>query len=354
MSSAKKSAESGEAEVKKDKGVLYLGIDLGTSRTSVTASNGVRETVSSYVGYPKDVVSRKLLQKDVLYGDEAVEKRLSLDFYRPLAHGVIRDDDGGKSLKAAGDLLKEIIRRAKPRRDELVYAVIGAPAQASITNKSAILDAAREAVDSVMLCSEPFSVAYGMDMLDDVLVIDIGAGTTDLCRMHGTMPEDADQITLNFAGDYIDNRLSELLKESCPGAQFTVQMIKRLKERYSSVLPTMEQVKVQLPVKGKPTEFDITAQMREACMAIVPPIVESLGELIASFDPEFQDRLKDRVLLAGGGSMIDGLDTAIENDMQERLGGGKVIRIEEPIYGGANGALKIAHDMPEEYWEQLK
>jgi hypothetical protein len=24
------------------------------------------------------------------------------------------------------------------------------------------------------------------------------------------------------------------------------------------------------------------------------------------------------------------------------------------MYGGSNGALKIAHDMPAEYWEQLK
>jgi rod shape-determining protein MreB len=31
-------------------------------------------------------------------------------------------------------------------------------------------------------------------ILDDVLVIDIGAGTADLCRMHGTMPEGSDQI----------------------------------------------------------------------------------------------------------------------------------------------------------------
>ena len=347
-------AKSGAEPAKKDHGVLYMGIDLGTSRTSVSSSNGVRETVASYVGYPKDVVSRKLLQKDVLFGDEAVDKRLSLDFYRPLEHGVIRADDGGKSLRAASDLLKEIIRRARPRKDELVYAVIGAPAQASIKNKGAILDAARETVDSVMLCSEPFSVAYGMDMLDDVLVIDIGAGTTDLCRMHGTMPEDADQITLNFAGDYIDNKLAELITASCPGAQFSIQMIKKLKERYSSVLDTMEPVKVMLPVKGKPTEFDITKQMREACWSIVPPLVDALGELIASFDPEFQDRLKGRVLLAGGGSMIDGLDTAIEKDMAKRLGGGEVSRIEEPIYGGANGALKIAHDMPAEYWEKLK
>jgi rod shape-determining protein MreB len=332
-----------------------MGIDLGTSRTSVTASNGVRETVASYVGYPKDHVARKLLQKDVLFGEEAAAKRLSLKFYRPLADGVIKDDaDAEDNLRAAKDLLAEIIRRAKPRKDELIYAVIGAPAQAQINNKEAIVKAARESVDSVMLCSEPFAVAYGLDMLDDVLVIDIGAGTVDLCRMHGTMPEDTDQITLTTAGDYVDEQLAKHLKESCPGASFSVHMIKDIKERHSSVADQMEAVLVNLPVKGKPTEFDITEQVRMACRSIVPPIVDGLGELIASFDPEFQDRLKDRVLLAGGGSQIKGLDTAIEREMHERLGGGKVLRIEEPMYGGANGALKIAHDMPQDYWEKLK
>jgi len=336
-----------------------LGIDLGTSRTSVTASNGVRETVASYVGYPKDVVSRKLLKKDVLFGDEAVEKRLSLNFFRPLQHGVIKSSDANDkdyqdNLKAAKDLISEIIRRAKPRKDELVYAVIGAPAQASINNKSAILDAAKATVDSVMLCSEPFSVAYGLDMLDDVLVIDIGAGTTDLCRMHGTMPEDADQITVNFAGDWVDNKFSELLLEAYPEAQFTVQMVKKIKERYASVAEEMEPAIVNLPVNGKPTEFNVTKQLREACLGIVPPFVESLSKLISTFDPEFQDKLKNRVLLAGGGSQIKGLDGAIEREMHRVLGGGKVVRIEEPVYGGANGALKIAHDMPEEYWEKLR
>jgi rod shape-determining protein MreB len=345
--------------VKKEEGVLYLGIDLGTSRTSVTSSNGVRETVASYVGYPKDVVSRKLLKKDVLFGDEAVEKRLSLNFFRPLQHGVIKSNEGNDkaykdNLKAAQDLIGEIIRRAKPRKDELVYAVIGAPAQASINNKSAILDAAKEWVDSVMLCSEPFSVAYGLDMLDDVLVIDIGAGTTDLCRMHGTMPEDSDQITNTYAGDYVDNKFSEFLMEMAPDAQFTIQMVKKMKERFASVADEMEPALVNLPVNGKPTEFNVTQPLRQACQSIVAPIVEGLGQLIATFDPEFQDKLKGRVLLAGGGSCIKGLDTAVEREMHRTLGGGKVVRIEEPVYGGANGALKIAHDMPAEYWEKLK
>lgn len=339
----------------KPQGVLYLGIDLGTSRTSVSASNGVRETVASYVGYPKDVVSRKLLQKDVLFGDEALEKRLSLDFFRPLGHGVIKSGENSeKNLKAAADLIGEIIRRARPRADELVYAVIGAPAQAQIHSKKAILDAARQHVHSAMICSEPFSVAYGLDMLDDTLVIDIGAGTTDFCRMHGTMPEDADQVTNTFAGDHVDETLAKLLREKHPEAQFTIQMIKQIKEKHSSVSDQMLPVVVNLPVKGKPTPFDITNEIRTACRSIVAPMVDALTELIGNFDPEFQDRLKNRVLLGGGGSMIKGLDVELERQMHERLGSGKVIRVEEPIYGGANGALKIAHDMPAEFWEQLR
>jgi len=347
-------------EPKKDHGVLYIGMDLGTSRTSVSASNGIRETVYSMVGYPKDVVSKKLLKRDVLFGKEALEKRLSLKLFKPLEKGVLKcssdgmTDDARLNLKAAQDLIGEAIRLAKPRKDELVYCVIGAPAEASIKNKEAIIEAARAHVDSVMLCSEPFSVAYGLDWLEDVLVIDIGAGTTDLCRMHGTMPEDQDQVMFDIAGDAIDAELARLIERNCKGAQFSIHMIKEIKERYGFVGEAAERVIIDLPVDGKPTSFDLTDMMRQACSVLIDPIIQGITKLIATFDPEFQIRLKNRVLLAGGGSMIKGLDTAIERAMRERLGGGKVIRIEEPIYGGANGALKIAHDMPEEFWEKLK
>jgi len=350
-----------DAAVKKDHGVLYIGMDLGTSRTSVSASNGVRETVYSMVGYPKDVVSRKLLKKDVLFGKEALEKRLSLKMYKPLEKGVLKYSGDGSmteemklNLKAAQDLIGEAIRMARPRKDELIYCVIGAPAEASMKNKEAIIEAARAHVDSVMLCSEPFSVAYGLDWLEDVLVIDIGAGTTDLCRMHGTMPEDADQVMYEIAGDAVDAELKRLILQTCTGAQVSDLMVKEIKERYSFVGDTSERVVVELPVSGKPTSFDITDQMRKACAVLIDPILEGIYRLISTFDPEFQVRLKNRVLLAGGGSMIRGLDTAIERAMKDRLGGGRVIRIEEPIYGGSNGALKIAHDMPEEFWEKLK
>jgi len=345
----------------KDHGVLYIGMDLGTSRTSVSASNGLRETVYSVVGYPKDLVSKKLLKKDVLFGTEAIEKRLSLKMYKPLEKGVLKytgdaehDAEAKENLKAAQDLIGEAIRVAQPRKDELVYCVIGCPAEASFKNREAIIEAARSHVDSVMLCSEPFAVAYGLDWLEDVLVIDIGAGTTDLCRMHGTMPEEADQVTFDVAGDSVDAELDRLIEQHCPGAQRTVQMVKEIKERYGFVGDASERANVELPVNGKPSMFDLTDVIQQACSVLIDPIVAGIQELVATFDPEFQQKLKNRVLLAGGGSLLKGLDSAIEVAMKERLGGGKVIRIEEPIYGGANGALKIAHDMPADYWEQLK
>ncbi len=345
-----------------EQAIVYIGMDLGTSRTAIAASNGVRESFPSLVGYPKDVVSRKLLGKDVLFGKDVIAKRLSLDVYRPLEAGVIKGSDGAAdvgaeeantNMKAARQLVKNAILAANAPADSLVYCVIGAPAEASINNRHAILEAAKEVIDSVIICSEPFSVAYGMNVLTDALVIDIGAGTTDLCRMHGTMPEEEDQQTLDHGGDVIDENLSKLIKKNHPEVSFSHQMIVDAKERFSTVRPTAEPIIVNWPVNGKPTDIDITDEMKEACFTIVPPIVEALGKLVASFDPEFQEILRNNVLLGGGGSQIRGLAEAISTYMDEHLGGGNVTQVEEPIFGGANGALLISKDMPAEYWEQL-
>jgi len=40
--------------------------------------------------------------------------------------------------------------------------------------------------------------------------------------------------------------------------------------------------------------------------------------------------------------------------MKETLGYGRVKRIHEPVFAGANGALILCKDMPEKYWVELK
>ncbi len=342
----------------KDEGKLYVGMDLGTSRTAVAASNGVREFVATAIGYPKDVVAEKLLQgRKAVFGEEAISKRTSLRFYQPLAHGVIKSDGldkeaAAENLAAAKDIVRHALELARPRKGELTYAVIGAPAVASQKNKRLIVDAVKDLVDSVLICSEPFSVAYGVDKLDETLVIDIGAGTTDLCRMHGTLPEAEDQITLTFAGDYVDQQLHDRMKKSCPEASFNLFMVKEIKERHATIDPPAEPIVVTLPVKGRQKEFEITKDVQAACLSIVKPMVDAMVDLIGSFEPDLQHKLRNNVLVGGGGSQIRGLDRALERAMAD-LGGGRVMLTQEPLYAGCNGALKIAQDMPDHLWEKL-
>ncbi|WP_086489606.1 rod shape-determining protein [Thioflexithrix psekupsensis] len=168
---------------------FHVGIDLGTSRTSITTSTGKRFTSRTCVGYPKDVIAQKRFNKPYLLGDEALENRLALDLIWPLSQGVISDNP--KALEATHLVLKHVIETVLPeyRKGDLIYAAIGVPAQASINNKKAIIEASKNIVNKVLIVSEPFSVAYSIDRFDECLIVDIGAGTTDLCRMHGAMPK---------------------------------------------------------------------------------------------------------------------------------------------------------------------
>ncbi len=335
---------------------VYLGIDLGTSRSSITSSNGVRETVWSYVGYPKDHVAKKKFGgRDVIYGKEAVDNRLALHLHRPLEGGSIKvagNKDTEEAKHALKDLLEYVVSLAKVPAGDTIYAVIGAPAEASIEGKSTILEAANGCTDSVIICSEPFAVAYGLDFLDDTLVIDLGAGTTDLCRVHGTMPGPEDQRTHEVAGDAVDRKLADLIKEKFPEAQFSINMVRGFKEQHSSVSRNMDKVLVTMPVAGKPQEFDITELVYEACNSIVAPTVGALQDLIATYDPEFQAKMRNHILLGGGGSQLGRLGAAIEEALKD-YGGGTVKTVEEPQYAGSNGAHKIALDMPEEYWREF-
>ncbi|HLY10021.1 MAG TPA: rod shape-determining protein, partial [Planctomycetota bacterium] len=327
------------------------------------ATNGTREIVQSIVGWPKDPVARKMLGKDIVFGDDVIRHRLALETVRPFEKGAlkyignveagIQEGKLARYKEAAKELVRHVIQTCRPPRGTLVYGVIGSPARASILNKQALMDACKGTFEAVMIVSEPFAVAYGMNVLEDALVVDIGAGTTDLCRMHGAIPTEEDQITTSKAGDHIDEEAAARIRRKHPGAQFSINMVRDAKERFSFVNDVNDKAIVTWPdAHGKPTAFDITAELKDACKTIVPEIVEGLHQLVSSFDAEFQRRMLQNVVLAGGGSQLRGLDRLIEEDLQ-KYGGGRVTKVHEPDFAGANGALKLATDMPEDYWKQL-
>jgi rod shape-determining protein MreB len=331
---------------------LYLGIDLGTSRSSVSASNGQRHVLDSFVGWPVDMVARKVVKKPVLFGSEALENRPMLDLHRPLERGLIKEGSA-KDEEAVRALLGHLISLAEPKEGQKVFAVVGVPAEALRVSKQHLRNAVKGVADSLMIVSEPFAVAYGLDALLHTMIIDIGAGTTDFCVMNGRYPTDEDQRTLTNAGDSVDDQLAAMLRARLPEAQFSIHMVRVWKETRSFVGEPPAAIEISVPVKGKPTAVDITAEMRRACESMLPPIVETMLDLVARVEPEYQEKVRNNVILAGGGSQIPGLAAALETALDE-LGGGRVRTVEDPIFAGSNGSLAIAADAPDSDWEKLQ
>ncbi len=337
---------------KKKRDILHIGIDLGTSRSAVSAGNGKREWVESYVAWPKDFVARKMLKRDVLFGQDAIENRLSVELVRPLEHGVIRDGTD-RDEEAVRALIDHLIAEVRTDEKQQIHAAVGVPAEALKVNKQAIREAVKEHADALMVVSEPFAVAYGLDTLNGALVIDIGAGTVDFCVMHGTMPAEEDQRSLMTGGDHIDRQLRERLREKHPKATFSETAVRAFKEAQGFVKQNgRKSVKVDVPVGGKVTTLTITDEVRHACESILPAITETAIDLIARYEPEFQEQLRRNIYLAGGGSQLDGMVDAVESALSE-YGSCKVKAVDDPLFAGADGALALAQDMPEEYWEDM-
>jgi rod shape-determining protein MreB len=291
------------------RGVLHVGIDLGTSRSAVSASNSERHLIDSYVGWPVDLVARKILKKQVLIGREALDKRSMLDLRRPLERGVLKEG-AEKDTAAVHELLQHLITLAGVPVDGAerpnVRAVIGVPARALRVNKEHLRQAMQSIANSLMIVSEPFAVAYGTEALLHTMIIDMGAGTTDFCVMNGRYPTEEDQRTLDTAGDTIDARLTTLVQERHPEAQFSTHMVRTWKEQSGFVGQPRDRVIVTVPVAGKPTQLDITEEMRSACEGLVPPVAETMLDLLARVEPEFQERVRHNIILAGGTSLLRG------------------------------------------------
>lgn len=330
---------------------LLVGIDLGTCRTAVMTDSGAKLIARSVVGYPKDIISEKVVGKEPLFGSEAVKQRNFLDLCYPLADGVIREASE-RDYQAATQLLGHVVDLAKAGGSHEVCGIIGVPARASIMNKELLLSIATGYMTKALVVSEPFMVAYQLGKLSNCIVIDIGAGTVDICCMKGTVPVADDQVTFLKGGDFIDERLALAIARRYPGVQMTEAVACAIKEEHAFVGEPSGKVEVTLREEGKPATFEVTEDIRSVCESIVPDICEHLETLITKFDPEDQETALKNIILAGGGSRIKGLAAMIAEQMHD-YGEVKVTQVDDPDYVGCAGALKLATEIPVEMWGQI-
>lgn len=357
MASEKKSNKAESKEKPKEKTEehtvekIYIGVDFGTSKIAITTSNGKSIMEQNVVGYPKDAISSKFLKKEVLYGSDALKHRVALNIHRPIECGVLKSNK--EDIAAAKGLLEYCIDSLNLPEGAEKYAILGVPAKASVLSKKILTEITKDFFSGVMVASDPFCVAYELGLLENVMIVDIGAGTTDLCRVRGTLPEPEDMTSFGKAGDYIDDALIKSITSDYTSAMVTKEMAKRWKEEFGFVGIPSKDCEVDVPVDSSTIKLSIVQEMKDACESIVPSIIEGITSLIATYDPDFRDELRANIIVSGGGSQIKNIEEYIEDELSI-VGGGKVSVIkEDPFTAGSKGALKLAMDMPDDYWKKL-
>ena len=109
---------------------------------------------------------------------------------------------------------------------------------------------------------------------------------------------------------------------------------------------------VDLSVEGKKQHVDIGDLIRISCNDLVPHLVEGLKKIVAGADPEYQSALRNNIILAGGGSLIEGLAERVAREIAD-IGDVNVWCVENPLEKVAEGALMLASEMPDDQYTSI-
>lgn len=329
---------------------LYVGIDLGTYQSTIASSAGSLETIETVVGRPKDPIARNFLGRDVLFGADALKNKLACNIYRPMAAGVTQDDEA--NLAAAKAFVTHLVETVDPEEYDEVFGVICSPSHVSFTDKSNLVATLRGQVNAIMVVTEPFATAFGIGEISGSIIVDIGAGTTDIARLYGTFPSEDDQLTITEAGDWIDEQLVDLVRKKYTGAQVTKDMVRKWKEEFSYLSGDDREQMVELSVEGKKQVVDIGDLVKEACGLIITKVGTAIKSIVATADPEYQPILRNNIILSGGGSLIEGVADAVAHEIAD-IGDVTVTCVDDPIEKVATGAMALAQEMPDEQYTAI-
>ena len=278
-----------------------IGIDLGTANTLVyMKGRGIIMREPSVVAV--DPRSDELRVRSVGHEAKAVIGRApgSIVAVRPLKDGVIADFD----VTAA--MLQSFIRQAcgnsilaRPR------VVICVPSGVTEVERRAVRQAAAKAgARQVTVIEEPMAAA-------------IGGGTAEVAVI--SLSGIVASRSVRCAGDALDQSIIAFIKRKY-NLLVGERTAEQIKIEIGSACPqdpeTSMEIKGRNLVDGLPKDILIRSEeVRDAMNDCLLRIVDAIKDTLECTPPELSSDIIDRgIMLSGGGAMLRGLDTLIQNE----------------------------------------
>jgi rod shape-determining protein MreB len=207
--------------------------------------------------------------------------------------------------------------------------VVSVPSGITEVEKRAVRESAEQAgASEVHLIEEPMAAAIGAGLPvtepSGSMVIDIGGGTTEVAVI--SLGGIVVSRSVRVAGDEMDNAIIQHIKRkyNLMVGERTAEDIK-IKIGSADVLPEEKNytIKGRDLVAGLPRTVQISSEeIREALAEPINTIVDAVKSCLERTPPELAADIMDAgIVMAGGGSQLQGLDTLLhaETGLSVRL-----------------------------------
>ena len=339
----KSKKEDKKPEPKKKKGMTNsLGIDLGTLNTVIAKPSGDKFDLYQI---PSVVAIKKEDPSAVLAVGEEAKSMLGrtpedIIAVRPLKKGVIESEAQAKAL------LAKAIEIGTSNGETVGRVVIGIPGDASEVEKNAAEDITKKAgANFVLVISEGLSAAIGAGLPiaepDGTMVIDIGAGSTDLVVI--SLGGITDIKTVRFGGDDIDNNIVKLVQERF-NINIGIHEAETAKMNVGMIHCSGNLENMSIEVIGKdvdtnrPKKVTIDSMLvADAAEPIMKKVIHGLEGVLEKLTPELIAGIYNNTVAVGGSSKLRGLQERICDDLSI-----PVTIYEDPMTVVAKGAAIVA------------
>ncbi len=326
-----------------------IAIDLGTANSIIIHNDKVVVEEPSIVAINRKTGELMAVGKKAMMMHGKTHDNIKT--LRPLRDGVIAD------FQAAEAMIRAMIKMTetkKPLFPPSLRMVICIPSGITEVEERAVRDSCEQAgAKDVRLIHEPMAAAIGIgiDVLEPVgnMVIDVGGGTTEIAVI--ALGGIVCNKSIRIAGDDFNTDIMEFMRKQ-HNILIGERTAEKIKIEVGSALAELENPPPDLAVHGRdmmtgvPKEISVSYSEIAHCLdKSITKVEAAVMNALEMTPPELAaDIYRTGIYLAGGGSLLRGLDKRIAS--KTRL---KVHVAEDPLRAVARGtgiALKNFYKFP--------